>query len=214
MKVFALILVLFSFTACATTATTSFYGTKSAPATVSALVIVVSDKSDNSELRGNEFLMEEIITRVRSALSSIGVKCVSEKDITGPPSHILLLSSGGVEDRSSTHVMPVQTTETYHSGINSQGNVYTYSTPHVSGGGSYSTSTRAVNVEAVLFRLNQDGSLTKVSQSYANGDGYSLIERRLGARLGARGIAVGKPLPDVYVSVFIDAAQSLFEIAP
>jgi hypothetical protein len=188
-------------TSCATP--TSFYGTKSVPATIGALAIQISDESDNSELRGNEFLKQEIVRRVITDLSSIGVRCISEQDTGMTPSHVLVLASGGIEKH--THMRPVETTQTYHTSTDSQGNIYNYSTPSVSGGGSY--STRTVQITATLLRRNQDGSFTKVSQSYAGGDGQGFLERRFRSTV----LAPDKPISDMYISVCIEAALSLFE---
>lgn len=195
--------LLFPLLASCTTSSTSFYGTKSTPAAVGALRIQISDESDNSELRGNEFLQSGILARVNTELTLIGVKCITEQDKNLSPTHVLLLSSGGIEE--TTHISPVQTTKNYHTGMDSQGNTYNYSTPSVSGGGSY--SSRLAKVTAILFHLNQDGSLTKISQSFAKDDGLSFMERQLRGTI----LEPKKPIADVYASVFLEAALSLFE---
>jgi hypothetical protein len=92
--------------------------------------------------------------------------------------------------------------------MDSQGNIYNYSTPSMSGGGSY--SSRVAKVTAILFRLNQDGSLAKVSQSFAKDDGLNFMERQLRGTI----LESKTPIADVYASTFLEATLSLFERKP
>jgi len=186
--------------ACATT--TSFYGTRTDPSYIEVLAIEIADDTDYSELRDNEFLRQQIIDNITEKLNSIGIRRIVDEGGKQLPTHVLRLSSRGV--REQVRIRPVQTTESYHSGIDSQGQLHTYSAPNVSGGGSY--RVRKAQVTATLFQRSESGALTKISQSFASGDGQDLVERWVRSAT----IIPDKQLGRVYMKTFTDAAISLF----
>jgi|GEM_PF-3364808 hypothetical protein len=190
-------------TSCATTV--SYYGEKLTAAEVGTVRLHLDDSQDNSELRDNQFLKDKILAAVTAKLQERGITAVSglrAKD--AGVTHVLILNSGGVSKH--TGVRPVTTTQNYQSGINAQGQAYSYSTPKVSGGGTYSVTL--VNVTAGLYSVDGNGDLTEVCRSYAKGDGQNLLEQRLRSSV----VVPNKQLKERYIRVFTDAASSVFQV--
>jgi len=164
----------------------------------------VEDGLDNSELRGNSFLQKEIIDHITQELARIGISAFSQSDHKSKlASHVLVLKSGGVSER--TFQRPVVTTQSYHSGFNAQGQACNYSTPKVSGGGTY--TRRNITVTATLYMILADGKLSELCRSYAKGDGQNCVERELRSTV----LMSNKKLGDRYIRVFTDTALSVFQ---
>lgn len=180
----AIFLMTFLLTSCATT---SLYGTKSSPKAIGSLTIKIDDKAGSSELRDNVFLTRNIIERVTNELSNIGVKCITDQNKKISPSYILVLSAGGVN--KSVHTNPVRTD------ING----------NVSGGSSY--TKKSVNVSAILLRYENDGSLIKIAQADAEGEGKNFFERQLQGSI----FDLDKNLSTIYGNVFTEAVLTLFD---
>jgi hypothetical protein len=183
--------------------TTSHYGTKLTATDVGVVLLQLDDRDDNSELRGNQFLKDEIIAGIATKLHERGITAIAgpSTDMEGV-SHILVLKSGGVSKK--TGVRPVRTTYQHHSGINSAGQAHSYSTPHVSGGGTYSVTL--VKVTATLYSVDKNGSQAEVCRSYAKGDGQNILE----GYVRSAAVVPRKKIAPRYIRTFTDAALSVF----
>jgi hypothetical protein len=189
---------------CVTTST-SHYGNKLTPAEVGVVVVQLDDSEDNSQLRGNHFLQEEIFAGIAGNLQEHGITAVSGAgDDFSNATHVLVLKSGGVS--KNTVVRPVRTTTgQFRSGFNVHGQD-TYSSPKVSGGGSYTVTN--VQVTAALYSLGEDGNHAEVCRSYAKGDGQNFVEQRLRSNF----VVPNKKMSDRYIRTFTDAALSVFDV--
>jgi len=210
-KLVFLFILLFSYS-CATYS--SFYGDNNLkPSEIDLVLVVIDAKDDNSVLKRNKFLQSRVIEQVCVLLKEKGINAISglgknlERDQC---SHLLVLQSQGTTTSKGYHQSAPMTMDSYRSGIDSQGNAYTYSVPQTIGGGGNTYKTRDIQAVAILFEKTTDGQYNEIAQSYSGGDGMSLIERSINMSEAGQVLGYQKRLDSVYATVFVAAADELF----